>query len=457
MRQSLPSSLDSEKAILGILLMGEEEDWDEVASFLKIEDFFQPAHKTIFSHVQEIYKKGQAADTITVANSLKKQEQLDQVGGQAYLSDLIHQLTSTMNIVAYMKIVSEKALLRKIIQKSNNFIQKAYDEKYSKIEHFIDYLEAEVFQLSDNQTQSELLPLNSLVDSGLKKLENLFYKKISLTGISSSFQALDNLTSGFQDSELIVLAARPSMGKTALSLNIALYNALYKNKKVAFFSLEMSKEAVLMRLLSSVSKINLSHIMTGQIPEHRWSDLLSSAGKLSDSGFYIDDSSPLSPYEIRSKSRRLKSRHGLDLIIVDYLQLMQLPGKTESREREVSEMSRLLKSFAKELQIPIITLSQLNRGVESRVNRRPILSDLRESGAIEQDADLIMMLYRDSYYDKDSENPNIAEVIVNKQRNGPTGTIELKWLSHISSFEDSIPNQELEQAAIEQDMSPQEQ
>ena len=230
------------------------------------------------------------------------------------------------------------------------------------------------------------------------------------------------------------------MGKTALSLNIGLHNALQK-KKVAFFSLEMSKEAVLMRLLSSLSKINLSQIMTGQIEEGRWSELIASAARLSDTSFYIDDSSPLSPYEIRAKSRRLKAKQGLDLIIVDYLQLMQLPEKSETREREVSEMSRLLKSFAKELQIPIITLSQLNRGVESRSNRRPILSDLRESGAIEQDADLIMMLYREDYYEDGSEK-GLAEVIVNKQRNGPTGTVELRWLPEFGSFENYIPSSE---------------
>lgn len=442
MRETLPSSLSAERAILGILLMGEAEDWDEVASFLKEEDFFQPAHRTIFSHIKDIYKKGQSADPITLANSLKKSEQLDQVGGTSYLSDLIHQLTSKANISAYAKITVEKAVLRKVIQKSEEFIQKAYKEDYTKIEHFIDYLESEIFKLGDNQSQSDLVPLNDLVETGLKKLEDLFHKKISLTGISSSFPALDDLTSGFQPSELVVLAARPSMGKTALSLNIGLYNALYQKKKVAFFSLEMSKEAVLMRLLSSLSRINLSQIMSGQVPDNRWSDLISAAAKLSDSDFYIDDSSPLSPYEIRAKARRLRARQGLDLIIVDYLQLMRLPEKTETREREVSEMSRLLKSFAKELQIPIITLSQLNRGVEGRSNRRPILSDLRESGAIEQDADLIMMLYREDYYEEETESSGLAEVIINKQRNGPTGTVELSWLPKFGSFENYIPSSE---------------
>jgi len=452
MRDVLPSSLEAEIAILGILLMGEEEDWDEVAAFLKEEDFFQPAHRAIFFHIQELYKKGQSADPVTVANSLKKSESLDQVGGASYLSDLIHQLTSKANIKAYADITAEKSVLRKVIQKSESFIQKAYREDYSKIEHFIDYLEAEIFKLGDNRKSVELTPLNALVEGGLKKLEDLYHKKISLTGLPSSFPALDSLTSGFQPSELIVLAARPSMGKTALSLNIALHNALQK-KKVAFFSLEMSKEAVLMRLLSSLSRINLSQIMSGQIAESRWSELIAAAAQLSEASFYIDDSSPLSPYEIRAKSRRLKARQGLDLIIVDYLQLMRLPEKTETREREVSEMSRLLKSFAKELQIPVITLSQLNRGVEARSNRRPILSDLRESGAIEQDADLIMMLYREDYYEEGGET-GLAEVIINKQRNGPTGTVELKWVPEYGSFENYIPSAESNPPLPEQDSPP---
>ena len=449
MRDALPSSLEAERAILGILLMGEEEDWDEVASFLKEEDFFQPAHKTIFSHIQELYKKGQSADPVTVANSLKKSDSLDQVGGASYLSDLIHQLASKANIRAYADIAVEKSILRKVIRKSEEFIQKAYSEDYSKIEHFIDHLESEIFKLGDNRESADLVPLNTLVEGGLKKLEDLYHKKISLTGLSSSFQALDDLTSGFQPSELIILAARPSMGKTALSLNIALHNALQKNK-VAFFSLEMSKEAVLMRLLSSLSKINLSQIMSGQIEEGRWSELIAAAAQLSEADFYIDDTSPLSPYEIRAKCRRLKARQGLDLIIVDYLQLMQLPEKTETREREVSEMSRLLKSFAKELQIPVITLSQLNRGVEARSNRRPILSDLRESGAIEQDADLIMMLYREDYYEE-GEGTGLADLIVNKQRNGPTGVVELRWLPQYGSFENYIPSAEVSPPLPEKD------
>lgn len=440
MAQSLPENLEAERSLLGILLLGEEEAWDEIASTLKETDFFQPAHRKIFQNVKELHQRGQPSDVITLANLLKKKDLLEQVGGTAYLSELIHELPSSVNISSYAQIIKEKALLREVIHISEGFIDKAQKESYTKIEHFIDSLESEIFRLNQTRVQSELLPITDLVEPGLKKLEELYYKKISLTGLPSYFHELDNLTSGFQPSELIIIAARPSMGKTALSLNIALNNALNK-KKVAFFSLEMSREQVLMRLLSSLSQINLSQIMTGQVADYRWEKLIAVAGQLSNIPFFIDDSSPLSPYEIRTKARRMKAREGLDLIVVDYLQLMQLPERAESREREVSEMSRLLKAFSKELNIPIIALSQLNRGVESRSNRRPILSDLRESGAIEQDADVIMMLYREDYYEE-GEAAGTAEVIINKHRNGPTGTVTLRWVPEYATFENDVSQEE---------------
>ena len=436
MNQPLPVNLEAEQALLGILLLGEEEAWDEVAAILTEEDFFQPAHKKIFHHIKELYKTGQPSDVVTLANALKKSSSLETVGGMAYLSDLIHQLPSTANVTAYAKIIKDKSLLRKVVHKSKDFIDKAQKEDFTKVEHFMDFIESEIFNLGVDRGLSDLIPVNDLVDAGLKKLENLFHKKISVTGVPSGFHDLDDLTSGFQLSELIILAARPSMGKTALSLNIALHNALNK-KKVAFFSLEMAREQVLMRLLSALSKINLSRLINGQVGDHAWSRLIAAAAKLSETKLFIDDSSPLSPYEIRAKARRMKAREGLDLLIVDYLQLMQMAEPGETREREVSEISRLLKALAKELAIPIIALSQLNRGVESRSNRRPILSDLRESGAIEQDADVIAMLYREDYYEE-GDSTGEAEVIVNKHRNGPTGTVKLKWAPEYGSFENQI-------------------
>ncbi|MGI9548699.1 MAG: replicative DNA helicase [Bdellovibrionales bacterium] len=437
MRKSLPSNIEAEQTLLGILLLEGEEAWDHVITHLQEDDFFQPAHRTIFSQIKNLYQKGQVSDLVTVGNSLKQAASLDQIGGIAYLSELAEKVTSTANIKAYTEIIREKALLRQIIRKSEEFIDKSYREDYSKIEHFMDFLESEVFKIGEERNQQELIPMNNLIESGLKKLEDLYKKKISVTGLSSSFQALDSLTSGFQPSELLILAARPSMGKTSLGLNFALHNAL-AGKTVAFFSLEMSREQVLMRLLSSLAKVNLSQLMNGQVSDHHWSEIISAAARLSESKLFIDDSSPLSPYEVRTKARRLKSQQGLDLIIIDYLQFMHLPDKKESREREVSEISKLLKSLAKELQIPIIAVAQLNRGVELRSTKRPILSDLRESGSIEQDADVIMMLYREDYY-TDEDNPShVAELIINKQRNGPTGTVSLKWLPEYSTFEDYI-------------------
>lgn len=434
MIKSLPYNLEAEQYLLGILLLGDSASWDEITGLIQEEDFFQASHKKIFAHIRQLSEQNLAPDVVTVANALKKSNSLDQVGGSAYLSDLINQLPSSANISSYAKIIQEKSILRKVIHVSENFIKKASDEDYVKIEDFMDSIESEIFKLGEEKSGLDFVHLKDLTSPGLKKLEELYHRKISTTGIESSFPELDHLTSGFQPSELIVLAARPSMGKTALSLNFALHNAL-QGKKVAFFSLEMSKEQLLLRLLSSYARINLSQLTNGQINDHQWGQVIKAAAKLSETPFFIDDSSAISPYEIRGKSRRLQAREGLDLIIVDYLQLMQLPWKTETREREVSEMSRLLKSFAKELRIPVIALSQLNRGVESRSNRRPILSDLRESGAIEQDADVIMMLYREDYYE--GSNTNEAEVIINKQRNGPTGSVTLKWVPEYGSFENN--------------------
>ena len=310
-------------------------------------------------------------------------------------------------------------------------------QNFSKLDTFMDSLEKHLFQLTDSFQTQDMVTINSIIQDNLLQLEELYHKKLSVTGISSSFTELDHLTSGFQAGELTIIAARPSMGKTALSLNMAL-NASLNGKRVAFFSIEMSKEQVLKRLLSLTGKIPLSNLRTGQMSSEDWDRLVQAASQLSETQFFIDDSSAISPFEIRSRARRLKARHGLDLLIVDYLQLMRLKTPIESREREVSEISKLLKSMAKELSLPVIALSQLNRGVEGRTNRRPLLSDLRESGSIEQDADVIMMLYRDEYYNTNSDKRGEAELILNKQRNGPTGIVNLNWNPIYGVFENSI-------------------
>ena len=437
--KNLPVSLEGERFILGALLMGQMTTYDEVMEILQPEDFHKQAHKDIFNCMANLYKEdGQPTDILNLSEALKKEKKLEGVGGSLYLAELMEESTSPISAEECAHLIREKSILRKLIHLCGHFQQRAMSHDFSKLDGFIDSLERELFQFTENLNQQQLLPLPDLVRGGLERLEELLHKKISVTGVSSSFTELDHLTSGFQPGELCIIAARPSMGKTAFSLNVALSAAL-NEKKVAFFSVEMSKEQILMRLLSLAGKVPLSNLRTGEFTSADWDKLVLAGAKLNDLSVFVDDSSFLSPFEIRSRARRLKSRVGLDLLVVDYLQLMGLKEKMESREREVSEMSRLLKSIAKELNIPVIALSQLNRGVEGRQNRRPLLSDLRESGSIEQDADVIMMLYREDYYKPETDKKGKAEVILNKQRNGPTGTVHLKWDPRFGLFENDIP------------------
>ena len=437
--KNLPFSLEGERFILGSLLMGQIRTYDEVMEILDEEDFHNQAHKDIFACMVQLYKEGQTADILSLSEALKKTNKLSAVGGDLYLADLVAESASPISAEECAHLIREKSILRQIIKLCGHFQQRAMSQDFSKLDAFIDSLESALFRFTENLTPHQLLPLKELVKGNLDRLEELYHKKISVTGVSSSFTELDNLTSGFQPGELSIIAARPSMGKTAFSLNVAL-SATLNDKKVAFFSVEMAKEQILQRLLSLVGKVPLSHLRTGQITTTKdWDNLVLAGGKLSEVDFFVDDSSFLSPFEVRSRARRLKTRHGLDMLIVDYLQLMGLKEKMESREREVSEISRLLKSIAKELKIPVLALSQLNRGVEGRTNRRPLLSDLRESGSIEQDADVIMMLYRDDYYNPQSDKKGKAEVILNKQRNGPTGTVHLKWDPRFGLFENDVP------------------
>jgi len=434
----LPCSPDGEKFILGALLIGEQQTWDEVMEILKSEDFYKQAHKDIFSCMEEFYKSSQIADILSISEALKKENKLESIGGSIYLAELVEESASPVSAEECARIIREKSLLRKIIKLCANIQKKAISHDFSKLDVFVDSMEKDLFHFTESFNQNQLLALPDLIKEGLERLEDLHHKKLNITGVPTSFTELDHLTSGFQAGELSIIAARPSMGKTAFSLNIALAAAL-NGKKVAFFSVEMAKEQILMRLLSLTGRVPLSNLRNGQMSSQDWDQLVMAAAKLNEIPFFVDDSSFLSPFEIRSRARRLKSRHGLDILIIDYLQLMGLKNNMESREREVSEISRLLKSVAKELSIPVVALSQLNRGVEGRNNRRPLLSDLRESGSIEQDADVIMMIYRDDYYDKNSDKKNQAEIILNKQRNGPTGTIYLKWNPQFGLFENNIP------------------
>lgn len=433
-----PQNIDAEKSILGGLLL-EQEVWDEVSELLVEEDFYKPSHRKIFAAIKEIHRREMPSDLVTVSNLLMEKGELESLGGPAALAEMIDQTPSTANIVSYAKIVREKSLLRKVIQASTEFADKAYSADFENIDSFLDGMEAKVFQLAESKATSGLTDASELVKLSLEKIESLYASQMMVTGVPSGFTELDNLTSGFHPGELIILAARPSMGKTALSLNIAVHAALKEKKKVAYFSVEMGKEQVMVRILASASKVRLGDLRIGKIDDQAWPRLINTAAALSETGMFIDDTSGISPFDIRAKVRRMKAKHGLDLIMIDYLQLMSMKQRYESREREVSEISKLLKSIAKEMQVPVIALAQLNRGVEGRSDRRPMLSDLRESGSIEQDADVIMMIYREDYYDRDNpEIKGVAEVIIAKQRNGPTDTVKLKWIPEYGIFENLV-------------------
>ena len=431
----LPHNLEAEQSVLGSIML-EPEKWDEVNDTISEEHFYKNAHRTIFTAFRELNLKGQPIDILTVSDLLKKKDELEQIGGSAYLAEILNLTPTTANLKTYVDIVAEKAILRKLISECNGLIAKAYDEEYEDIGSFLDGAESKIFSIAEKKKVDGLVPANEILKLNMQRIDELYNAGgVGVTGVTSGFVDLDKMTSGFQPGELTIIAARPSMGKTAFSLNIATSAALRDGKKVAYFSLEMGQEQLMLRMLAAESKIDMSLMRVGKIPDSAWPKLINTVSILSKSGLYIDETSGISPFEIRAKCRRLKATAGLDLIMVDYLQLMDLKQKVESRERAVSEISKTLKAIAKELKVPVIALAQLNRGVEGRSDRRPMLSDLRESGSIEQDADVIMMIYRDDYYERDnSEQKGIAEIIIGKQRNGPTGVVKLAWLAQYGQF-----------------------
>lgn len=433
-----PQNLEAEQAVLGGLLM-EAEAWDEVVDIVSEEDFYSPAHRMLFAAMKELHKRNSHVDLITINDLLMQKQQLDSIGGVKYLNEILESTTSTASIAGYAKIVKEKALLRQIIQMSQTTIEEAFSS-IEDVDGFLDRVEARVFQVAEQKNTNGLVDASELVKASLQKIEELYANKAAITGVPTGFNDMDEMTAGFQPGEMIILAARPSMGKTAFGLNVALHAALKEKKHVAFFSVEMGKESIMTRLLASAAKVRLSDIRIGHLDDKAWPRLINTAATLSDSGLFVDDTAGISPFEIRAKCRRMKKKYGLDMIMIDYLQLMSMKERYDSREREVSEISKLLKSIAKELKVPVIALAQLNRGVEGRTDKRPMLSDLRESGSIEQDADVIMMIFREDYYDRDNPDiKGIAEIIIGKQRNGPTGTVKLKWIPEFGLFDNHIP------------------
>lgn len=433
-----PQNLEAEQSILGGLMLNQDA-FDLVADRIDTEDFYSPAHQKIYVAIKELHSKGKPVDLVTVTDQLQTKNEFEATGGYVYLAQLLEKTISSANITTYAQIVKEKALLRKLITTSTQIIDKAYTGDQD-VQTIVDMAEGEILKVSETKLTEGLVDSMQIVKDSIKKIEELYQRKEEITGIPTGFTVMDKMTSGFHPGQLVVIAARPSMGKTAFSINLASHAVLRAKKSVAYFSLEMSKEDVMIRLLASEAKVHMGSLRNGRLQDADWPRLIAAAGALSEAKLYIDDTGGISPHEVRARARRLKSKGELDMIIIDYLQFMQLKQTRESRAVEVSEISRQLKNMAKELQIPVIALAQLNRGVEGRTDRRPMLSDLRESGSIEQDADIIMMLFRDDYYDKeDPEKKGKATVIIGKQRNGETGDVHLHFDGAHQRFRDAEP------------------
>jgi replicative DNA helicase len=431
-----PQNLEAEQSVLGGILI-ENDAINKVLEILTPEDFYRDSHRKIFHALINLSVRDEPADLITLTNELRKMDQLDAAGGASYIASLIDSVPTAANIEYYAKIVKEKSILRQLIQTSTEIITESYQDR-SDVESFLDEAERAIFQISENRVRPSFYPIRDIVKQSFKTLERLYEKKELVTGVPSGFKELDQMTAGFQPSDLIIVAGRPSMGKTAFCLNVAQYAAIEKRTPVAVFSLEMSKEQLVIRMLCSEAHVEGTKLRTGFLSEGDWPRLTIAAGNLSEAPIFIDDTAALSVLELRAKARRLKADQGLGMVIVDYLQLMKGRTRADNRQQEISEISRSLKAVAKELNIPVIAVSQLSRRTEERTGMRPQLSDLRESGAIEQDADLILFLYRDEVYNRSEDNPNRgkAEVIIGKQRNGPTGKIELAFLSKFTTFKD---------------------
>ncbi len=428
-----PQSLEAEQSVLGAILL-DNQSLNKSVEILSQDDFYREAHRQIFKGMLELSERNEAIDLITLSEHLKKQNVLEDIGGVGYLASLVQAIPTAANIQYHSKIVHEKGVLRDLIQASTEIVTQGLDGTRNADE-LLDQAEQKIFSISQATQRGSFVQLKDVVTSGIHLIDELFSKKSEITGIPSGFHDLDRMTAGFQPSDLIVIAGRPSMGKTSLALGAALHAAIHKEAVVAVFSLEMSKEQLVLRMLSSEGSVDSHHIRTGQLEREEFHKILDAAEKLSAAKIFIDDSGALSALEMRAKARRLKSESGLDLVIVDYLQLMKGRSDSESRQQEISDISRSLKALAKELNVPVIALSQLSRAVENRKPPRPLLADLRESGAIEQDADVVIFIYREDQYEGyRDEKLGIAELIIGKHRNGPTGEVELSFLDRYAKF-----------------------
>jgi replicative DNA helicase len=427
-----PNSIEAEQSVLGAMII-DKEAINSALEIIKPEDFYKEANREIFETMIVLFNKNEPVDLITLSEELKRRGTLDNIGGVTYLANLSSSIATTANIKYYCKIVQEKSILRRLIKSSDDIMGKAFEDT-EEVSAIIELAERNIFDITQGSHREGFSPISEVLLNSFAQIEERAANKGRLTGLETGFIDLDNKLSGLQKSDLILLAARPSMGKTALGINIATHSALKSNAKVAIFSLEMSKEQLVQRVISATSHVDLQKIISGNLSDDEWLKVVDSMGPLSQMNIFIDDTAGISLMEMKAKCRRLKIEKGLDLILVDYLQLMQLEGRQESRQQEISAISRGLKALAKEMECPVIALSQLSRAPELRSDHRPILSDLRESGAIEQDADVVLFLYRDEYYNKETELKNIGELIIAKHRNGPTGSIELVWKGEYTKF-----------------------
>ena len=429
-----PHNLEAERSVIGAGLLSRDAMAD-VAEIVRPDDFYDGSNKEIFNVMMDMFRENQPVDIVTVCDELKSRKLLDMVGGRAYVGSLSGEVPSATNASEYAKIVAEKSSMRTLIRTAEQIRERSFSQEEDASE-ILNFAESELFAISQQRQRTDYTPLKDVLVSDIDMLDEAVRNQGHITGVTTGFRQLDNITYGLQKSDLIIVAARPAMGKTAFALNIAQNAAVKGGAHVLIFSLEMSKEQLGQRLLAMESRVDMENIKKGKLTRDDWDRIMLAADTLSRADINIDDSADMGVFEIRNKCRRMKAEKGLDLVVLDYLQLMKSEGKADSRQQEISNMSRYLKLLAREIDCPVLVLSQLSRMPEQRPNHRPILSDLRESGAIEQDADIVIFLYRDDYYNEDSEKPGVCEVNLAKHRSGPTGTIDLTWVARYTRFSD---------------------
>ncbi len=434
-----PHSREAEQSLLGGLML-EQRAWDQVADVVTGDDFYRADHRVIFNAIGILAERDQARDAVTVSEQLERTGDLDAAGGLAYIAQLVHDTPSAANIRAYAGIVRERAMLRQLIEIGGDIAASAYSDDGLTARELVDQAEQRVFEIADRGSRrgAGFVSLKEILPATIDRLDVLSHTEGDITGVPTGFSEMDRMTAGMQRGELIIVAGRPSMGKTTLAVNIAENAAIGQGVATAIFSMEMSAEQLSFRMIGSIGRVNQSHLRTGNLSDEDWSRIDSAVSMMSNAPIFIDDAPALTPTEVRARARRLKREHDLGLIVVDYLQLMQVAGSTENRATEISEISRGLKALAKELHVPIIALSQLNRSVEQRTDKKPVMSDLRESGAIEQDADLIVFIYREEVYDPETPRRGVADIIIGKQRNGPVGEFHLTFLGEYTKFENLV-------------------